>query len=61
MRIPHMFDSIELSPTTPRGDSRTKATPRRGFVALFKAALEKLVSAQSPHSADPLQFRFPPF
>jgi hypothetical protein len=54
-----MSESISFEPLPMHG---AKQTPRVGFVALFKAALESLVAAQRSRFEveGPLMYRFPP-
>jgi hypothetical protein len=56
-----MSDSLVLKPATPNAVA-VKSAPRAGFVAMFKAALESLVAAQSQRfeGTEPLSYRFPP-
>jgi hypothetical protein len=56
-----MSDSLVLKPAMPDA-AAVKSAPRAGFVAMFKAALESLVAAQSQRfeGTEPLSYRFPP-
>jgi hypothetical protein len=57
-----MSESLALDPSPLPGERTTKRAAKFGFGAMFKAALESLVSAQtrSIDEALPLTYRYPP-
>lgn len=57
-----MSECLALEPSTTADERTSNPAPRRGFAALFKAALESLVTAQTRRFEDtePLLYRFPP-
>jgi hypothetical protein len=57
-----MFDTIALNSPVLRVETTTTPAPRKGFVAMFQAALEALVRANTTRfdETGPLMYRYPP-
>lgn len=57
-----MSDSLAIEPSPLPGERPTKPAPRISLGAVFRAALESLVDANSRRvdATDPLLYRFPP-
>ena len=56
-----MSNTLALDPS-PAAETAAARPARRGFAAVFMAALESLVAAQSRRfeNTEPLSYRFPP-
>jgi hypothetical protein len=57
-----MSDSLALAPSPLPNDRTTKLTPRFSLGAIFRNAMESLVSAHSRQfeNSEPLFYRYPP-
>lgn len=57
-----MSNSLTVDPSPRLNAEKANVQPRRGIIAMFKAALEALVNAQRGRfeDSDPLLYRFPP-